>query len=460
MKKPHDTPEISPLMHTLASYMSTALGKPLPKAVAEKTKHHVIDTLAAMISGSRLVPGINALSYIRTRGGVKEACVVGSRVLTSAENAGMANGMFGHADETDDSHAPANMHPGCGIIAAALAMAEREQRNGTQLLRAVALGYDIGARLTMSLNSKQFRADGHSTHSFGPTFGCAAAAGALARLNYRQTRYLLSYTVQQASGVSCWARDVDHIEKAFDFGGMPARNGITAAAMVQHGFTGVEDVFSGENNFYVPYGREPNPNELIRELGKTFEIMNTNIKRWSVGSPIQSPATSLQTLIDAHGFRARDVASVLVRVSHQGAPVVDNRTMPDICLQHVVAVMLLDGKLSFESAHDVKRMRDPRVLAVRKLITLRGDDKLERAMPSRQAIVEVNLKDGRHLQHYTPNARGSAPNPMTRKEVDEKCFDLIAPVFGKVRARKLCDAIWNIEKVQDVRTLRPLLQVG
>jgi len=460
MKQAKSELEISQVMQTLATYISGALRKPLPEAVQEKTKHHVLDTIAAMVSGSRLLPGRKALSFIKTRGGVKEACVVASRFLTTAENAAMANGMFAHADETDDSHAPANMHPGCGIVSAALAMAEREKRSGTQLLRAVALGYDVGTRLTMSLNSREFRADGHSTHSFGPTFGCAAAAGALAGLNYEQTRYLLSYTVQQASGVSCWARDVDHIEKAFDFGGMPARNGITAAAMVKHGFTGVEDVFSGENNFYVPYGRNPNPSELIRELGSAYEIMNTNIKRWSIGSPMQSPATSLQELIDTHRIKSSDVERVVVRVSHQGAPVVDNRTMPDICMQHIIAVMLLDGKLTFESAHDTKRMKDARVLKIRQLVDLRGDDELERAMPSRQAIVEVKLKDGRSVEHYTANARGSAPNPMTRGEVDAKCFDLIAPVVGKLRARKLCDAIWDIEKIKDVRKLRPLLQAG
>jgi 2-methylcitrate dehydratase PrpD len=112
-------------------------------------------------------------------------------------------------------------------------------------------------------------------------FGAAAAAGALAGLNYDQTRHLLSYTCQQTSGVSCWMRDEEHIEKAFDFGGMPARNGTAAAAMVSHGFTGVEDVFSGERNFFVAYdetarvGKPPQPEVLIDALGSRFEVMRT-----------------------------------------------------------------------------------------------------------------------------------------------------------------------------------------
>ena len=455
--------QISPLMRELATYMSRALRKPLPKEVVEKTKHHVLDTLAAMVSGSRLLPGKKAISYVKTLGGVKESTVIGSRTVTTAQHAALANGMLAHADETDDSHAPSLSHPGCAVVPAALAMAEREKRNGAQLLRAVALGYDVGCRLNMALQSYDFRDAGHSTHSFGPMFGAAAAAGALAGLNYDQTRHLLSYTVQQTSGVSCWMRDEEHIEKAFDFGGMPARNGVAAAAMVAHGFTAVEDAFSGERNFFIAYderhriGRPPEPERLTHELGSTFEILNTNIKRWSVGSPIQAPLDGLLELIRAHGIRADQVDKLVVRVARQGANTTDNRHMPDICMQHMCAVMLLDGMVTFASSHDEKRMKDKRVLALRSRIELYGDDELTRALPSRQGIVELKLKDGRELRNHVKAVRGTTHNPMNRDEVDEKCFHLMAPILGKARARKLCDAMWALERISSVRTLRPLL---
>jgi len=445
-------------MRQLSAYIAQALDKPLPSPVVEKTKHHLLDTIAAMLSGSRLLPGKKAISFVRSLGGAKEACVTGSRIVTTAANAALANGMLAHADETDDSHAASLTHPGCGIVPAALAMAERERRNGTALLRAVALGYDVGCRLTLSLDAHQFREDGHSTHSFGPMFGAAAAAGALAGLKESQIRYVLSYTAQQASGISCWMRDEEHIEKAFDFGGMPARNGVAAAAMVAHGFTAVEDVFAGERNFFVAYGRAPDPAVLVRGLGETYEIMHTNIKRWSVGSPIQAPLDSLAELIRSHRVAAGDVESLVVRVAHQGANTVDNRSMPDICMQHLCAVMLLDGTVSFKSSHDEKRMRDRELLALRARIELRGDDALTQAMPSRQGIVELRLHDGREFRHHTRAVRGTAENPMTRAEVDAKSYALIAPVIGRSRARRLCDLIWRLEKVKDVRALRPLLR--
>ena len=449
---------ISPVLQRLSAYIAGALRRPLPPLVLEKTQHHLLDTVAAMVSGARLAPGRKAIAFARSRGGVKEACVVASGHLTSAENAALANGMLAHADETDDSHAPSLTHPGCGIVPAALAMAEREGRNGRALLRAVALGYDIGCRLTQALDAYQFREDGHSTHSFGPMFGAAAAAGALAGLDPTRVRYLVSYTAQQASGISCWMRDEAHIEKAFDFGGMPARNGVAAALMVAHGFTGVEDALSGERSFFVAYGRKPDPERLLAGLGETYEVMNTNIKRWSVGSPIQAPLDALAELMKQQPLKPEDVERMTVRVAHQGANTTDNRAMPDICMQHLCAVMLLDGTVSFKAAHDEQRMRDPRVLAVRKRIELVGDDELTRAMPSRQGIVELQLSRGRRLRHHTKAVRGTAENPMTRAEVEAKAYDLVAPVLGRERARRLCTAILNVQAMRDVRELRPLLK--
>ncbi len=455
---------ISPLMQELAGYIAAARRKALPKPALETTKHHVLDTLAAMVSGAKLLPGRMAISYIKTLGGTREAMVVGSKFMTSAVNAALANGMLAHADETDDSHAPSLTHPGCGIVSAALAMAERGRCDGTAMLRAVALGYDVSARLSRSLQHVDFRRVGHLTHCFGPTFGAAAASAALARFNADQVRHVLSYPAQQASGLSTYIRDIDHIEKAFDFGGMAARNGVAAATMVAAGCTGVDDVFSGERNFFIAFdesrriGRPPEPEIMVRGLGTTYEIVNTNIKRWSVGSPIQAPLDSLLELIRAERITADDVEQVVVRVSTSGANTVDNREMPDICMQHLCAVMLIDGIVTFESAHDEKRMKNREVLVLRSRIELVGDEELQRLTPERHGIVDIVLKNGRKLHHHTKAVRGTAQNPMTRAEVDEKCYHLLAPVLGKKRARVLCDTVWKLESIKDVRKLRPLLQ--
>lgn len=463
MKKPKTGARIGPVMRKLSAYIADARRRPLPAAVSEHARHHVLDTLAAMVSGTALLPGKRAIQYVRSLGGASEATVVGTRYRTNAINAALANGMLAHADETDDSHSPSLTHPGCGVVSAALAMAERERQNGTALLRSVALGYDVCTRLSLSLGGVRFGRLGHMTHCFGATFGAAAACAALARLNDTQVRHVLSYAAQQASGISSYGRDLEHVEKAFDFGGMPARNGVTAATLVASGCTAVDDVFTGERNFFRAHdelpriGAPPNPQCLIQGLGRRWEITRTNLKRWSVGSPIQAPLDSLLTLMRTEHFGADDVDHVVVRVYTAGARIADASDMPDINMQHLCALMLVDGYVSFEAAHDVRRMRDPRLLHLRRRIQLVGDPALEKLRPEKHAIVTVKLKDGRELRHHTRAVRGSAQNPMTRAEVAEKALDLMSPVLGITRARHLCDAIWRLGAVRDVRALRPLL---
>ena len=132
--------------------------------------------------------------------------------------------------------------------------------------------------------------------------------------------------------------------------------------------------------------------------------------------------------------------------------------MPDINLQHLLAVMLLDGGLSFASSHDVARMRAPAVLDLKRRMTLVADRELSAARPRRQGIVEVTTRDGRTLSHRTRAVRGTADNPMSRDEVETKALDLLAPVLGNMRARDLVKRVWAIERVADVRELRPLLE--
>src|SRR5436305_4749010 len=114
-----------PVMTALATYMKDAQTRALPADAAEHTKLHVLDTLAAMVSGSELPPGRAALTYVHAYGGAASATVVRSKSLAGPVEAALANAMMAHADETDDSHAPSQSHPGCSIVPAALAAGEQ-----------------------------------------------------------------------------------------------------------------------------------------------------------------------------------------------------------------------------------------------------------------------------------------------------------------------------------------------
>jgi 2-methylcitrate dehydratase PrpD len=446
-------------MATLSDYMASAKDRALPAGIVEHAAHHVLDTVAAMISGAELPPGRAALTLARATAGGPVATVVASSTVTGAVDAALANGVLAHSDETDDSHGPSQSHPGASVVPAALAMGELAAISGRHYLRAVALGYDVGTRMTMALGGQAFReSTRRSTHAFAGTFGSAAAAGCASGFDPRRMRWLIDYASQQAGGYAVWGRDTDHIEKGFVFGGMPARNGVTAALLVRAGWNGVDDVLSGDDNFFQVNAPAGDRAVLVSGLGQRFEIASTDIKKWSVGTPIQAPLDAVENLRKRRPFTAGDVKAVAVRLAPSVGAVVDNRDMPDICLQHMMAVMLLDGTASFAAAHDKARMQHAAVLEQRKKVRYVPDETLAKLLPVRVAIVEVTLADGTQLTDRVEAVRGTPRNPMTRAEIVDKARDLIGPVFGSARAGALIDALLGLDTLADVRSLRPLLQ--
>ncbi len=442
----------------LAAHIAAAAETPLPAEVMLRARLHLLDSLAAIVSGSRLKAGRLAAAFVAGEGGRAEACLPGTELVTTATLAAFANAMAAHADETDDSHLGGRFHPGCAVVPAALALGESRGASGAALLRAVVAGYDIGARATLALGFSAPRSGTHSTHCLGANFGAAAAAGVLAGLDARQCEYLLSYATQQASGIAYWQRDSEHVEKAFDFGGMGARNGVFAARFVASGASGVPGSLTGDFSYLSAFAENAAPEALVDGLGQRYEILAASIKKWCVGSPIQAALDSLTALIAEHELKPADVAQLRAIMPDDRFTIVNNRDMPDVCLQHLLALTLVDGGLSFASSHDHARMTDPAVLALRERIEAIPDAELTRARPARQAIIEIDCVDGRRLRHRTRAVLGTPDNPMSEDQVEEKARDLMAPVLGAARAEELIAALRGLEFLDDVRKLRPLLQ--
>jgi 2-methylcitrate dehydratase PrpD len=159
-----------------------------------------------------------------------------------------------------------------------------------------------------------------------------------------------------------------------------------------------------------------------------------------------------------HPFEADEVQQIVVRAATSAAYTVNNRDMPDICLQHLMAIMVLDKTVSFRAAHNKARMQNPAVLGMRAKVQLVPDESLEKLIPVRVAIVEITLKDGTQLSERVDAVRGTPDNPMPREEVVAKARDLMAPVLGAAACSKLIERMLELDKVKDIRQLRPLLQ--
>lgn len=447
-------PNISVEMQQLASYI--AEGPSGDVEVVEKAQIHIVDTVAAMLSGASLGPGQRAAEYVRLQGR-GECTVVRAGFRAGVVDAALANGMAAHADETDDSHAPSVSHPGCAVVPAALAVGEQLNSSGRAVLEAVVAGYDVGTRVVLALGEPHLRTDasGHSTHALVSLFGAAAAAARLFGVDEAGARYVLSYAAQSASGITSWLRDVNHVEKAFVFGGMPAANGVRAAAMVASGCDGVDDVFSSQPNFLDAFSSSPSRAELTAELGSRFEIMRTNIKKFAVGSPAQAAIQAVLDILADGPVDHRDVQDIEIVLPADLARVVDARDMANINVQYLVVGTLLDGGFSFAMAHDDARLQDATVRGLLGRTRLVADPTVSRV---RCATVTMTTTDGQQRRQHVAAVRGTVDDPMTRAEVHDKAVDLMTSPLGEDRTQQLLSLLWDMPSVGSVRELRPLLE--
>jgi 2-methylcitrate dehydratase PrpD len=441
----------------LASYMACAGSRELPDEVVAACKVRIIDTFAAMISGARLAPGILAAEYVRQLGGEGRATVIASKLRTNAVDAALANGMCAHADETDDFEPVTKAHPGCSSVPAALAMAEKNGASGEAFIRAVALGYDLGCRLLMALGPDLVRKANRSAEGMSSTFCALGAAAPLAELDERRMRYAISYAAQQVSGLWSWVNDERHVEKAFDFAGMGARNGVMAVTMVEAGMTGTPNVLDGAHNLFIAESTEPHPEAMLEGLGSRFYVTETAIKRFSVGYPCQSALDSLLALRRQYRLAPESVRSILVRLPTDAVGIVANSAMPDVNCPYLVALALLKGTVSFADSHDVSLMNRSDVLAVRRKVQVLGDPALMDPTAPRGAIVEVTLSDGRQVRHHTRFPPGTPQNPLAMEALDAKARDLMTPVLGAAKTDRLIARLHDLERLDDMSRLHPLL---
>src|SRR4029077_10139397 len=152
-------------------------------------------------------------------------------------------------------------------------------------------------------------------------------------------------------------------------------------------------------------------------------------------------ALGLDAPVDAHA-----IERVTIELPSFEAPVVDNRDMPNINLQHLAAVFLIEGELSFEAAHDLSRFENPEIRAVRDKIVLVASEALQTER-GRQAIVTLRDVSGCVRLHRPRHVRGTWGNPMPRSEIDAKARDLIDPILGSERTSHLLSSLWRLERI-------------
>jgi 2-methylcitrate dehydratase PrpD len=365
--------------------------------------------------------------------------------------AALINGAASHAVEFDDIYRDAGYHPGSPTISAALAAAQSYGASGMQFLRGVIVGYEVSTRIGEAVMPSHYNF-WHTTGTVG-SFGAAAAAAMLLGCNREQFAHAMATVGTFASGLQQAFRS-QAMSKPLH-GGHAADNGVTAAMAAAKGVTGALDILEGEVGFGVAMSKGADWSRATRGLGKDYHITQMTFKNHGCCGHNFAGIDGVVYLQKTNGFSWRDVKRVRIATYKAGTDIVNNPApegeyQAKFSLQYVVAHALVHGSVRL-NAFTPERLKDPNVRAVLARVEVAADPELSRGYPGQRAAhIEIELNDGKVFKYFQPTRKGDPEMPLTDAELNEKYFELATPVLGAGGARRLLDALWSLEKLDNV----------
>lgn len=444
----------------LAAYVAALRYDALPPSVVRAAKRITLDLLGVIFPATKHGPGMAMNGYVRDVGGTPRATVVGTDIRTSTANAALANGTMAGDMELDDVHTEGGTHPSSVYVPALLAVAEDVAASGTEWITALAGAYDVGIRVSMAMDTTRMYSRGFHPTSVCGTFGAAAGAARLLRLDAGAVGNAFGSTGSQASGLLTWEMEPEHYAKSFQ-SGIAARNAVTAVELAARGYVGAPDTLDGRYNMFDAFTTHRDFPRLTEGLGSRFEIEHTDYKFYTCCRAIHAALDIVLELAARHTFTACDVAGVTVWLTPSIAPLVDNNVLISHNLQFIVAVGLFDGKVT-RAQTTRERRADPAVTDLAGKVLLLQDADLERKFqkivgPTR---VELRLTDGRTFEVEREAPRGGPIVPVGDDVIEDKFVGLATHVISEHRARSIVAMVRALERLPSMRDLTALLAVA
>jgi len=433
----------------------------VPSDVIERCKFAVLDLVGIGIASSRLPIGAKLHNFIRKLNSRKEeSSIWGTNVRTDSFLAAFANATATLDLELDDVHRTSHTHPGVSVIPTAIALCEKVDGSGTDLILSTIAGYEVVTRIGLALSPSILRDMVWHSPSFLGSWGSAAAASKVLGLD--ETKIVNALSI--AGGVTPAATF-----EAFRVGsdlknlymGFANLNGIMAALLAEKDFTGTPTIIEGELGFAKIAAKEYNLERLIEGLGEKFEIRNCSIKLHSCCRQVHPTIDAILDLRNKYGIGPEDVEEIIVRTFSVAArannPDPKTITAAKYSIQYVVAVALIDGEVSIRQFTE-KKLKDPQVLNLLKKVKVVADEKLDRLYDEKwPAIVDVRTKDGKEYSEYISLPRGEPENPLSMAEIKEKFMGLATTALSNEKSEELFKMIINLEKVENIGELSELL---
>ena len=419
----------------------------LPAEVQHQAKRCLMDALGALIAGTATPVARLMADFAESQFGGDQATILAGGKRASFAGAALANGFAQNALDIDDGYRLIKGHPGACILPVLLAASESPPKTtGTAFLTALVVGYELGIRAGV-IRHALYEAY-HASGSWGAIAG-AAAAGKLLGVNGRILRQAMG-TAEYHAPIAPMMKGIAVPSMGKDGIGWGCMVAASSLLMAQHGFTGVEPLFS-----------DASERDWVESLGSRYEILSLYFKPYAACRWAQPAVAGALKIARDHHLEPDHIARIRVRTF--GAAAALSRRHPkdteeaQYNLAYPVAAALLDSEVGPRQVLP-PRLDDASMLELADRVEVAVEEAFEKAFPAKAlAEVTVDTRDGEQFLSGTMEARWEPPDTLpTDAELEAKFLWLVEPLLGASRTKSLVATIWQMEKVD---ALKPLLSL-
>lgn len=440
----------------LSTFIADTSITDLPESVIVSAKTSVLDSLGCGLAGAKLESEALApvLRVVKSLGGTEESTIIADGYKTNELFAAFANGCFIHSIDFDDTHQAALTHTSAAIVPAALALGEKINASGKDVILAIALGFEAATKVGQSVMPDMMRF-WHSTGMNG-TIGGAATAGKLLGLTAEKMNLALGVAADFASGsIACI--EFGDITKSLH-AGTAAMNGILSALLVEEGAGGPRNMFDYTKGYCYAYSTEPKIEKISENLGNSFEILVNGYKAFP---SILASHTSIKAVMDivAHEQLEPDkIESISVKTYNKVEEAFcnyDPQTLlaARLSVPFCIALAAIDGEVTLNNFTE-KRVHDSNIRDLMKKITVKGEPELDALYPEKfPARVTIRTTEGKEILQDEYYPKGSYKNPFTREEIEDKFMGLAINSLSKSRAQAVIDSVSRLESLESITGL-------
>jgi 2-methylcitrate dehydratase PrpD len=448
----------------LAAFVAATRLDTLPAPTVAAAKLVLLDTLGAIVAGSAEPENVELARLAAARTAQGTATLIGQRAKADPFWAALTNAASGVALEVDEGNRLGGGHPAIHVVPGALAIAEERGLGGRRLLEGLVAGYEVGSRIG---GATTVRANVHSHGTWG-TISTAVAVARLGEAPVERVRAIINLAASM-SPANTWTPALEGATIRNLYPGRSAFQGMLAVDLQRCGFTGLDDAPSDVYGTLLADAFDESAavtglDALARSDAERerYRIEQNYFKLHACCRFNHFALDAVMELRRVHRLEASAVGKVevvtipfAVRMS-ESAPATSLAAR--FSIPWAVAASIVLGRTD-PSAFGETALSDSRVRDLARRVVIVTDPAMSpRRADAPTARVRIVLRDGRTLEESTTVVRGDALSPVPREEIIAKFLALASPVLGDAHARKVVDAVAEIDTLEDIRALTEMLQ--